>query len=286
MISVLLGVCAALSWSIHDILARSLAARIDPFRIAALGMVAGGVLLSGHAVTSETLSTARPATLLLAASLGLAYGFGVAGLFKAFSLGPVTVVAPLTAAYPILVVLWGIFHGLAPTPLQWAAAAAALAGAFIVARFGHADGGINTVKRSDLPALAGFCLLSAVGYAAAVVLGQSAAVEIGEVEATWLSRPVALISIAPFLWGERRPAPLALRHWSGVFAMGGLDVLGVIAVNAAGHYPNAEFAAIGISSYGATAVILALLFLKEKVALAQWGGILLITIGVTVLSLA
>ena len=97
MISVLLGVCAALSWSIHDILARSLAARIGPFRMAALVMVAGGVLLSGHAVTSETLSTARPATLLLAASLGLAYGFGVAGLFKAFSLGPVTVVAPLTA---------------------------------------------------------------------------------------------------------------------------------------------------------------------------------------------
>ena len=125
MISVLLGVCAALSWSIHDILARSLAARIGPFRMAALVMVAGGVLLSGHAVTSETLSTARPATLLLAASLGLAYGFGVAGLFKAFSLGPVTVVAPLTAAYPILVVLWGIFHGLAPTPLQWAAAAVA-----------------------------------------------------------------------------------------------------------------------------------------------------------------
>ena len=68
--------------------------------------------------------------------------------------------------------------------------------------------------------------------------------------------------------------------------MGALDVAGVVAINASGHLPAKEFAAVGISAYGAIAVILAMLVLKEKVSGGQWLGIGLIAGGVATLSLS
>ena len=85
--------------------------------------------------------------------LGLAYGFGVGGLFQAFSLGPISLVGPLTAGYPVLTVLWGVANGLEPTLLQWACVAATLIGAIIIARSGTEEGGINAVEPGKMPLL-------------------------------------------------------------------------------------------------------------------------------------
>ena len=284
--AVLLGVLAAFSWSLHDLLARSLAARVGPFRMAALVMISGGILLTGFVVYNSSIGQAPRAAVIEALLLGLAYGFGVSGLFKAFSLGPISLVAPITASYPILVVLWGVANGLLPTPLQWTAVAATLIGAIVVGRSGTVDGGINAVAPGKLTTLILFCLLSALGYSCSIVLGQTAAVSAGEIEVTWLSRATALVSILPFVIGEVRPARLELRHWAGIFTMGALDVAGVVAINASGHLPAKEFAAVGISAYGAIAVILAMLVLKEKVSGGQWLGIGLIAGGVATLSLS
>lgn len=285
MLAVLLGLFAAFCWSLHDLVARSYAARIGPFRMAAFVMVSGAVLLTAYVLYRGTIWEAPGHGLMLGLFLGLAYGFGVGGLFKAFSLGPISLVGPLTAGYPVLAVLWGVWNGLEPTALQWGALAATLLGAIIVARAGPADGGINAVAPGKLPTLFVFAGLSALGYSASIVLGQHAAVAMGEFEATWLSRATALLTILPFLLGETKPQPLSGRHWAGIFVMGGLDVLGLVAVSASGHLPGREFAGIGISAYGAIAVILAMVVLKEKVSAGQWLGIALIVGSVAAVSL-
>ena len=61
-------------------------------------------------------------------------------------------------------------------------------------------------------------------------------------------------------------------------------MLGVTAVNASGHLPGKEFAAVGISGYGAVSVVLAMIFLKEKVSAGQWAGIAMIVGGVAAVS--
>jgi drug/metabolite transporter (DMT)-like permease len=283
MLTVLLGVFAAICWSIHDLFARSLAQRVGPFRMAALVMIAGGILLTGFVLDSKTLSGSSQSGLVMAIGLGLAYGFGAGGLCKAFSLGPISLVAPLTAIYPVLVILWGLANGLAPTHLQWTASATALAGTVVVAWDG---GGQTATPPGVLGGIVFFSLLSVCGYAAAVILGQNAAVSIGEIEAAWISRPAAVLTLLPFLAGEARQPALQSRHWLGIFAMGAFDVMGLVAVNASGHLSNREFAAIGISAYGATAAILAMLFLKERVGPLQWAGIAMIVTGVATLSVS
>ena len=285
MLAVFFGVFAALCWSMHDLVARSFAARIGAFRMAALVMISGGLLLSIYVLYDGGIWQASWPGLQSGFVLGLAYGFGVGGLFKAFSLGPISLVGPITAGYPVLAVLWEVVNGLEPSALQWASVAATIIGAIIVARAGAPDGGINAVEPGKMPTLMLFAALAVLGYSSSIVLGQNAAIAVGEIEATWLSRATALITIAPFLLGEAKPERLQGRHWAGIFFMGGLDVLGVIAVNASGHLPGKEFAGVGISAYGAIAVVLAMFFLKEKVSIDQWAGIVMIVGGVASLSL-
>jgi drug/metabolite transporter (DMT)-like permease len=286
MMAVLFGVFAALCWSLHDLVARVMAARVGAFRMAALVIISGGILLSFHVLWEGSIWQADWSGIRAGLILGLAYGFGVGGLFKAFSLGPISLVGPITAGYPVLAVLWEVVNGLEPSMLQWLAVTATLLGAIIVARSGTEDGGINAVEPGKLPTLLLFAVVAVLGYSSSIVLGQSAALAVGEVEATWISRATALVSIAPFLISEPRVPRLAGRHWAGIFLMGGLDVLGVIAVNASGHLPGKEFAGIGISAYGAIAVVLAMAVLKEKVSAGQWLGIALIVGGVAALSVS
>lgn len=283
---VFLGVFAALCWSVHDLFARSLAVRVGPFRMALFVMLAGGLLLTGFVLANGSVWTASRPGLWLAAGLGAAYGLGIAGLFKAFSLGPVSVVAPITAAYPLLVFLWGVTNGLDPTPLQWLATATTLAGGIVVARAKGRGGGISAIEKGRLARLLVYCALACLGLAASVVFGQNAAVALGEVEAAWVSRPIAVLALLPFIGGEAAAPRLLPRHWLAMLVMGTLDVLGVVAINASGHLPGREFAAVGISAYGALAVVLAMLVLKEKVAPWQWLGIMLIVVGVATLSMS
>ena len=284
MAAVLLGVFAALCWSLHDVIARSYSARVGAFRMAALVMISGGILLSFYVLYHGTIWTASWPAIRSGLLLGLVYGFGVGGLFKAFSLGPISLVGPVTAGYPVLAVLWGVANGLEPSSLQWTAVAATLAGAVIVARSGTPDGGINAVEPGKLPTLFLFCMMAVLGYSSSIVLGQNAGVAVGEFEATWISRATALLTIAPFMLGEAKPQPLTAKHWIAITAMGALDVAGVTAVNASGHLLGKEFAAVGISGYGAISVVLAMIFLKEKVSYGQWAGILMIAAGVATVS--
>lgn len=285
MLAVLFGVFAALCWSVHDLIARSMAEQIGPFRMAALVILSGGVLLTVYVLYDGAVLSASWPALMSGLWLGVAYGFAVGGLFKAYSLGPISLVGPMTAGYPILAVLWGVFNGLEPTLLQWCAVAATLLGAVIVSRSGTEDGGINAVAPGKMPTLLFFAAMAALGYSSSIVLGQRAALMVGEADATWLSRATALLVLVPFMLGEGKFGPLTKRHWTGIFVMGGLDILGVIAVNASGHLPGRDFAGIGISAYGAIAVVMAMAFLKEKVSPGQWLGIALIVSGVAAISI-
>ena len=88
-------------------------------------------------------------------------------------------------------------------------------------------------------------------------------------------------------WAERAALTVAASlAQQGIATMAILDMAGLTAINASGFLPEHDFAAIGISTYGASAVILAALVLKEKVSPGQWAGIGLIVSGVAVISIA
>jgi drug/metabolite transporter (DMT)-like permease len=285
MIAILLGLFAALCWALHDLAARASAPRIGPYRLALWVMLVGAALLAVPALQSPNWATADTRSIIFALLLGVAYAFGVGGLFKAFSLAPISVVGPFTAGYPALVVLWGVANGLSPSPFEWLAVCLILAGAAVVARTGHADGGVNTILPGKLKIVVAACASACLGYSASIILGQAAALSLGEFETTFLSRfPAALVLLPLALREQSGGGVIGARGWAGILVMAILDVLAVSGINYSGHFPNKELAAMGISAYGALAVVLAMAFLKERVSPGQWGGIAIVVAGVAIMA--
>jgi drug/metabolite transporter (DMT)-like permease len=288
LIAVLLGLVAALCWSLHDLVARAFAEKIGPFRMSVWVLLLGAAILLPVVMWHGTLWHGDRHSLITASLLGVAYAFALGGLLKAFSLAPVSVVGPLTGGYPALVVVWGMLHGLQPTMLQWLAMAAILLGAIIVGRFGPDDGGFAMVAKGKIWVVLLSAAVAFVGFAASVVLGQQATVGLGEIETTFVSRlPAAVLVFAVLRMSEApRFVTRPIGMWKAVGTMALCDVIAVTSINVSTFYPNKELGAMAISGYGALSVLLAMIFLKEKVSAAQWLGIAMISGGVAALAIS
>jgi drug/metabolite transporter (DMT)-like permease len=285
MQALLFGLMAGLCWSVHDLMARSFASKIGAYRMSICALLMGALLLSVLVFWRGTILEIGMHTTGLVLILGVVYGLAISSLFKAFSMAPVSVVGPFTAGYPSLVVVWGMFNGLHPSLLQVTAIVLILLGAVVVGRMGSEDGGLAIVAPGKLPSLFFFCTVSSVCFAAAIVLGQLASSKLGEIETTFLSRLPAALILVPFLWREvPEVQKIEIRDWVAICFMALLDVTAVWGINYMGKLPSKELGAMGISTYGAMAVMLAMIFLKEKVAKWQWFGIAMIVLGVAFLT--
>ncbi len=284
MISVLFGLLAALCWSTHDLLARRFAAETGPFRMSFWIMLAGGLLLIIPVLWRGQIWNTDSYSLAMALAMGVVYAFAIGGLLLAFSLAPVSIVGPLTGAYPALVVVWGLFNGLSPNALQWSGIVLVLVGVMIVGRSGHDDGGSDSVAAGRMPLVIASATIAAVAFAAAVVMGQAATHGLGEYEVTFLSRfPAAALLFGMVLRERGQKLVMSRSALISVFAMAACDVVAVTAINASAHFPNRELGAMAISSYGALSVVLAMFILKERVTGFQWFGIFLVVAGVAAL---
>lgn len=284
MIAVLFGLTAALCWSVHDLLARAHAGQIGPFRMAFWVMLAGAALLLVPVLWRGQILLADRNSVLTALAMGVVYAAAMASLFKAFSLAPVSIVGPLTAGYPALVVIWGLLNGLVPAPLQWLAVALVLVGAIIVGRCAPDEGGRSAPDPGKMPMVILSSIIACICFASTVVLGQSAVHGLGEYETTFLSRFPAAVVLLLMMLKDRAalPAITSLGKYA-LMAMAATDVIAVTSINAAAYFPGKEFGAMAISAYGTLSVLLAMLVLKEKVTRGQWLGIFMIVIGVAAL---
>jgi drug/metabolite transporter (DMT)-like permease len=284
MMSVLLGLVAALCWSTHDLLARRFAGNAGPFRMSFWIMLAGGALLAVPVVWRGQLLAGEGYAVITALAMGLVYAFAIGALLLAFSLAPVSIVGPLTAGYPALVVVWGLWQGHVPTWPQWLAIVLVLACVLIVSRNGHDDDHADTVVTGKMPLVIAAALIADLAFAATVIMGQSATEGLGEYEVTFLSRfPAAALLLLMMLKDRAQLAPLSTAGRLAIVAMAACDVTAVTAINAAAWFPNRELGAMAISSYGALSVLMAMIFLRERVTALQWFGIILVVVGVAIL---
>jgi uncharacterized membrane protein len=285
MISILLGLLAAFCWSVHDLLARRFAGQSGPFRMSFWILLVGAALLLLPVLMRGQIWQAPALSILLALAMGLVYAAALGGLLKAFSLAPVSIVGPLTAGYPALVVLWGVVNGTVPVLLQWVGIVAILTGVIIVARTGHDDGGADAVQTGEMPVVIVSTIIASLAFAATVIMGQAATIGLGEYEVTFLSRFPAAAALSVMMLRDKsslQAMPQSAKL--SVVAMAACDVIAVTAINATAWFPNKELGAMAISSYGAMSVLLAMILLKERVTALQWLGIALVVAGLAALS--
>jgi drug/metabolite transporter (DMT)-like permease len=146
MNSALFGLVAAVTWGIHDFLARYPARAVGAVPTELAVTVVGLVILSAWIlVTGVDLHIAWPKLWLVAAS-GICIVLGALSLFSALALGPISVVAPIASSYPAIAVIFALALGSYPSLLQWLAITAVMAGVTIVARSGGRNEGPHREK--------------------------------------------------------------------------------------------------------------------------------------------
>ncbi len=273
---VLIALAASAVWGTSDFLGGLLSRGRTALAVMAVSQTAGLVLLSGLLlVVADGFPGAAivPPAILAGAGVGL----GVMCLYQALSIGPMSVVAPLTSLSAAVPVAVGIASGDRPSWLQGAGMLAAVVGCFVAAR---TPGEGTAPRRSGIV----FAALAAALLGTGMV-GLDRAADHDVLWGLELSRACAVVLVVTLavavrrraLGRELRPvAPAALvgvldLSASGLFAYAStLGLLSVVSV-------------LG-SVYPVVTVLLARVVLGERMSRLQAGGVVLAFAGVGLLA--
>lgn len=280
MLSLALGLCAALAWGLHDICVRYVSQRGGIMPALTTVLVVGSVVLVPVTLLVGGWPEMSARAYRLAMLSGLCYIFGCIGLYKSLGIGPVRLVAPIMGAYPILSVGWAALHGQYVPFDQWLAVGTIVAGVILVSALSdQAD------SSGPKAAAIGWAILGAVGFAVTFAIGHEATQAGSELPVVLVTRVVTASCAALILLTctqERLPHRKA---WPLLALMGVLDAFALGIVIAAGSLHRPEFAAVAASTFGIITIVLAFVFLKERMTAAQWGGVGMVFVAIGYLAL-
>jgi drug/metabolite transporter (DMT)-like permease len=276
------GCVTAVSWGSADFIAR-FSGRAVGHHGALFGMLlTGSVLLTVSVWLTDAALIWTLDRLWLVGLSGIAIMFATLWLYQGLARGPVSIVAPIVGSYPALIVTFAVVGGARPSPLQWAAMAATMAGVAIVARQAESFADVDA-SRSQLQTTVLIALASSAAFAIGVFAAQLAVPVYGELQTTWLTRLISLAALLLLFVGRGRPR-IPARWWPAVTGQGCFDTGGYLALYAGSAGANAEIAAVTASAFGAVTTLLAWLVLRERIGWLQWLGIAMVFAGVAVLS--
>lgn len=283
MLSLTLGLVAACLWAVHDLLARKLSQGASVISIILVVLATGSVVLAIPALAAGGWAAMTWIALTYAVAAGLAFALAIGGLYRAFSLAPVRLVAPVVGAYPMLSLAVAMAQGRPVSAAEWLAVLIIVGGIGIVAATAH--GGAH--ESPPPPALRAMTWagMGAVGFAATFAFGQAAARHGAELPVMLVTRIVALAVYFVLAVAFRAPVR-ATRPLLPVLAlMGAFDAAALGLVTASGALPHPEYAAVASALFGVLTILLAWRVLGERVAPVQWAGIGTVFAGIGLLSL-
>lgn len=275
MISLTLGMIAACAWGIHDICIRFVSQRGGILPAIATVMLAGSLVLLPISGALGNWSAMTLQSFGLSVISGAVYLVGCISLYKAFGIGPVRVVAPIVGSYPILSIGWAALMGQPVLWDQWLAVGCVIMGVAIV-------GMLSDHSESDgsQRAAIGWSLVGAGGFAIAFAVGHLATQVGSELPVILVTRLTAATGAIILLALSSRAKIPERSAWPLLALMSLLDALALGIVLAAGNLHRPEFAAVAASTFGIITIILAWLFLKERMTGGQWFGVAVCFLGI------
>lgn len=280
MLSLTLGMIAALAWGVHDICVRYVSQRGGVLPALATVMVGGSVFLLPITGTFGNWADMTTASYGYSILSGVFYLIGAIGLYNAFSIGPVRLVAPIMGAYPILSIGWAAMMG-QPVPWdQWVAVGAVIFGVAVVSFLSDSEESGGSQK-----AAIAWALLGAGGFALAFAVGHIATQAGSELPVVLVTRLAATLGAVVLLLASKGAKLPERSAWPLLALMGLLDAIALGIVIASGNLYRPEFAAVAASTFGMITIILAWLFLKERMTTPQWIGVAISFAGIGYLAI-
>ncbi|MFN8160185.1 MAG: DMT family transporter [Solirubrobacterales bacterium] len=275
-LAILLGLSASATWGVSDFLGGQQSRRIPALSVVAVSYPAGFVVVGLVALLAGGSLPADQA--LLAALAGVAGAVAITLFYAAMAIGPVSIVAPVSSLGVVIPVAVGLARGEAPGPLQVAGLVLAIIGIALAVREAEAPHTVRVSRRALLLATlagAGFGLFftGIDGPASHDPLWTSATARLGGSVAIG-----AVLLAAP---PERGPGfdglPILL-------LIGTLDAGANILVALATSKGYLSLVAVAASLFPIVTVLLARVFLSERLERVQQAGVVLALVGVVLIA--
>jgi drug/metabolite transporter (DMT)-like permease len=261
----LLALAGAACWGVGDFFGGLASRRIAVLVVLVISQAIGLVGLVVWVLVSGEGFPGIP-ELLPAAAAGLAGLVGLGALYRGFAIGAMGIVAPISAASPLVPLAVDAARGDVPAPVQWLGIALVLAGIAVLSReSSHEDG-------PRLAAGAGLAVLAAFGFGLFIVgidagADESAAWAVVAARATSVSTAlVAMLVLSTSLTVPRGLVPMLI-------AVGVFDTGANVFVAAATTHGAAGIVGVLSALYPVVTVVLARLVLGERLSgLKRVGG--------------
>ena len=287
---ILLGLSAALSWGFADFLARFATHRVGTIRTVFYMQTAGFVLLTlalpqlgGWGHLGDGSGWAPWAWGVLAGTLNMG---AMLALYRSFEIGKLSIVAPISASYPVLTVALSFLTGERLTPGRGVGIALTVVGV-VLASTGAAEAPNASAENSPPPQKSGsagilWALLAALGFGVLFwLLGVRVVPRVGGPASVWMIRLTCTLLSAVLVLALRLPVRPPRGNFSWLMAgMGLLDTGAFVCNNTGVQLDQVSVVSVLTSLYGAVTVALAAAFLRENLAWWQWAGIMLIFGGI------
>jgi drug/metabolite transporter (DMT)-like permease len=297
-LGLLTGLGAAVAWGTLDILSALASRQVGSLRVTTGMQIVGAFLIWVLAVGTSTAFPTDPFVLVAGSLVGLAGAGAYLSYFTGLRIGPIAVVSGIIGAYGgLTVVLAVVFRGESLTTLQVLGTAVSTLGVVLT---GIAfEGGLRGARLAGPGVI--FAFVALVLFALMTIGSDIVIDHTGWLETLLVSRSAnAILSIlvlliattrlrgraGPMLQGEDADGGrMRGRVLLAIILAGVLDVLGLLSF--AYGLEVAETWLVGLaSSFGpAVTIVVAVLFLGERLKPIQWVGLAGVLAGVVLIAL-
>jgi drug/metabolite transporter (DMT)-like permease len=292
---VVLGLTGAFCWGSADFAARFTSRRLGAYRALFFMQFFGFILLSVYLGWSGGFSRGvspgwQPWALAAVAGV-LNVGASLA-LYHSFEVGTLSIVGPVSSCYPALTVVLSLLSGERLHIVRGMGLVVTLVGVILACM------SFSSLKKSDvggsiaepvahLSKGVGWAITAALGFGVMFwFLGFYVLPAVGAPVSVWVLRLTSIVSLALIAVpvGKTLALPRGAVWWA-LFAAGILDTSAFLATNAGLQTGQVSVVSVLASLYGAVTVLLAWIFLRERLEISQWCGIAMIFAGIVLVSL-
>ncbi len=266
------GLGSAVGWGTADFVARISGRALGPANSLLATATVGTVGMGLWLVFRETPMVWDPSGLHWLILIGFCLSTGMLLLYASLARGPVSIAAPLISSTPAFVVPGALLLGVVPSVTQLMAMASVMLGTLIVARTAHPSSGMREGESGvRMTVVTG--LGAAFFFAAALLIAREAVPTYGVLQVAWSGRGISLVFVIAFMMVTQTRVNVPMRWWPALFAQGVLDAGGLMFLYVGSVGDGAPLASIGSAPLAIVAVLLARIFLHERIPPIQWGGI-------------
>ena len=276
----LLGILSALSFGVGDFLAR-FSSREVGFKNSLFWMLFVGAIFYLILFTffGDSLKP-NPIGLSNSFLSGILIMFGLLCLYRGLQMGPVSIVAAITASNPLIVFLIRYALGTEPTLLQWLSTLVVISGAILVSFSANSFQESLGLTKKQIKESIIISFMASITLALGLIFSQEATNTLEPLETVIYIRFFSLLGISSILLFTKSKITLTKKAVPILFFQGILETSGYFCLVSAYIFDKASIAVVISSGFGLVTIILARLILKEQISKLQSVGIFLTFLGV------